>query len=162
MRARQLQWAGPSAKTSLLQSRRICAARRTCTPALRRARRSCAIARRICACSCISCRVVAQFRLNLVGRLLDHLPYQVRFGPVRGLEFEPHGFRCRLEQGQQELAGNFRTCPNQQRKLNIVLRSRDQGGVAELREARRLMRMAPSTTERCLIVARQILVTFTI
>jgi hypothetical protein len=42
----------------------------------------------VCARSGIFFRMVAQFRLNLVGCLLDHFPYQIRFGPVRGLEFE--------------------------------------------------------------------------
>jgi hypothetical protein len=45
-------------------------------------------------------RIFAQFRLNLVGGLFDHLADQFCLPAIRSLKFEPHRFRSSFEQSQ--------------------------------------------------------------
>jgi hypothetical protein len=53
-------------------------------------------------CVCKLRRVVAQFRLNLVCRLFDHLTDQICFATICRFKFLPDCFRTSVEQPKSE------------------------------------------------------------
>ena len=87
-------------------------------------------------CVCKLRRVVAQFRLNLVCRLFDHLTDQICFATICRFKFLPDCFRSRLEQGQEVFTRDLPVVPTPvaQARYHSPI-PRDQRGTTEVGKA---------------------------